>query len=43
MKFNFEQLLFKAFFDVMRIFGDIEPFSPHFDLIFLDNSPNTPF
>ncbi len=24
-KFNFEQLLFKAFFDVMRIFGSVEP------------------
>ncbi len=24
-KFNFEQLLFQAFFDVMRIFGGIEP------------------
>ncbi len=42
-KFNFEQFLFKAFFDAMRIFGDVEPFSPYFDLICLDNSPNTPF
>ncbi len=24
-KFNFEQLLFKAFFDAMRIFGGVEP------------------
>ncbi len=24
-KFNFEQLLFEPFFDVMRIFGSIEP------------------
>ncbi len=42
-KFNFEQLLFKAFFDAMRIFGGVEPFSRHFDLICLDNSPNMPF
>ncbi len=25
MKFNFEQLFFKAFFDAMRIFGGVEP------------------
>ncbi len=25
MKFNFEQLLFKAFFDATRIFGSVEP------------------
>ncbi len=43
MKFNFEQLLFKTYFDVMRISGGVEPFSHHFDLICLDNSPNTPF
>ncbi len=24
-KFNFEQLLFKTFFDVMHIFGSVEP------------------
>ncbi len=24
-KFNFEQLLFKPFFDAMRIFGSVEP------------------
>ncbi len=32
-----------TFFDKMRTFGGIEPFSPHFDLICLDNSPNTLF
>ncbi len=25
MKFNSEQLLFEAFFDVMRIFGSVQP------------------
>ncbi len=29
-KFNSEQLLFKSFFDVMRIFGSIEPQSVSF-------------
>ncbi len=42
-KFNFEQLLLKAIFNVMHIFGCIEPFSSHFDLICLDDLPNTLF
>ncbi len=29
VKFNFERLLFEAFFDVMRIFGGVEPQSEH--------------
>ncbi len=31
------------FFDEKRIFGGTDPFSPHFDLICLDNSPNALF
>ncbi len=32
-KFNFEQLLFEAFFDVMRIFGRVETESEHTSLL----------